>query len=411
MEKLTQDLIIDILSRLPTVPLLQSRCVCKSWHHIITFDAIFYTLRNNHQSLLTNADALTLISPSHFTDKSADQLYFTHFNENVRPLIQKIDVSSFIHGITKEVYLRVVGVCNGLICLATFQKPLHGLSAPMDKRRIKSFQILNPISRENLELPNFEEESLLSTSDGVTGKISKRRFYGFGFDKCNQVFKLVLFLVFDDVDDEYGNSNNVVNEMFVFTFGSGWRRSLGEVPSMIRYAFSDASNVCVNGCLYWITCTAVPDSTNYSLVIMSFNLGDETFGTIETPEMIVVESAYYLVQAHYYYTLAVFENRLCWIDMKNDKHINIWIKKSDSEESWIKKFCLQKNLLPGHYGPVRPIKLERNGELFLYHRNHVISYNVRCNMSKFFIIDEELEGISHDEGFPFAGSFISVSSQ
>ncbi|PIA28558.1 hypothetical protein AQUCO_06800011v1 [Aquilegia coerulea] len=405
MEKLTQDLIIDILSRLPTVPLLKSRCVCKSWNHIITFDPIFYTLRNNHKSLLTNADALILLSPCNFTDRSVDQLYFTQLNDP--PLIQKIAVSSFVRGITKEVYLRIVGVCNGLICLATFQKPLCGPSS-VDKQMIKSFYILNPISRENLELPKFEEESLLSiSSGGSTGKLKQRRFYGFGFDKCNQVFKLVLFVIFYDVDDDYDNKI-VMSEMLVFTFGSGWKRVLGEVPNMMRYAFTEASNVCVDGRLYWITCTTVPDSNSYNMVIMSFNLSDEAFGIIQIPEMVVVESDYYLVQAHYYYTLTVLENCLCWVDMKNDKHINIWIKTS--AESWTKKFCLQKNLLPRHFGPVRPIKLEQNGELFLYHRNHVISYNVQCNKSKFFIIDGELEGISHDEGFSFAGSFISVNS-
>lgn len=389
MEKLTLDLTVDILSRLPTLSLLRSTSVCKLWHHIITTDPIFTTLRNSSSTIYT--DALVLTIPC---DLSARQLYFTQL---VHPhFIKKIDLPSFIHGITGRVYPTMIGVCNGLICLAAFPNVLRDAGTAA---LVKAFYIINPISNQHLKLPNIKETlSILPASNIV------RILYGFGWDKRNQVFKLVVF-VFGVHDD--GN-------MLVFTLSSGWRRSLGGVPFMMQFAFGDASKVYVDGCVYWITGAPLPNSaallstTDISLVIMSFNLSEEAFSVVQTPELVICGNPFFLNQANYY-TLAVLDSCLCWVDSNSEDHIMIWIKKNG--QSWTKSFCLQKSLIaPNIFGPVTPIKFEQNGQLFLQYGYRVICYNVQDNTTAFFNVDQEPEGISLAQGFPFVGSFIPINS-
>ncbi|KAF5180515.1 hypothetical protein FRX31_029897 [Thalictrum thalictroides] len=219
-------------------------------------------------------------------------------------------------------------------------------------------------------------------------------FYGFGFDKRNQVFKLAVFV--------FGLDDDNVKKL-IFTLGgvdSGWRSILCSIPCMMRYAFGSISNVYVDGCLHWITGNTMPNSTDCTMIIMSFNLSDEAFGVIRTPELLVVDQDIFCMQVNY--RLAVLDNCLCWVDSENKKHTNIWIKKGG--ESWTKSFCLKKSVIPV-FGPVTPIKFEHNDHLFLQNPNAVVCYNVQDNTVRSFDVNEDRQGISQAEVFPFVGSF------
>ncbi|KAF5208464.1 hypothetical protein FRX31_001947 [Thalictrum thalictroides] len=171
----------------------------------------------------------------------------------------------------------------------------------------------------------------------------------------------------------------------------------------MRYAFSNASSIYVDGCLHWITRNTMPNSTDRTLVIMSFNLSDEAFGVIQTPELVVVDH-------HSVHELAVLDNSLCWVDSESNNHINIWIKKGD--ESWTRSFCLQKSIVaPPSFGPVTPIKFEQNGRLFLKNRKCVACYDVQDNTATFFDVNYgDPQRDSYPDVFPFVGSFISINS-
>lgn len=264
---------------------------------------------------------------------------------------------------------------------------------------VESFHILKPISEENLQLPKFDKILRIASTSEI-----KRTLYGFGFDKLNRLFKLVVF-VFHGV-------YNVNVKMLVFDLEgvtSRWKRILGDVPCMMRFAFPDYSNAYADGCLHWITGSTMPNSTDYSLVITSFSLSDAVFGVLQTPELIVVKQPFFLMQADFY-TLAVLDDCLCWVDSNSEHHITIWIKKS--VESWTKSFCLKTCLIaPCIFGSVTPIKFEKNGVLFLQYGYRIICYNVQDHTVGFFDVDEEPpQGMALGVGFPFVGSFIPVNS-
>ncbi|PIA46020.1 hypothetical protein AQUCO_01600352v1 [Aquilegia coerulea] len=391
MERLTQDLILDVFSRLPLICLLRVRCVSKSWH-TITSGPILSTLRIQ-RSVTTNnlTDAIVLSCPN---NSPGNQLYFAEGEPN-NPIVKKIDLS-FIYG-TGQILLSVVGVCNGLLCLSSYPTFRGGINA-IDS--LKYISLLNPITGEHKQLPTF---------DRPTRSLNNlRSLCCFGFDDSQRVFKVAIFVF-------YGNNSinatssaldafKDMSEMYVYTLGSSntWRKTVGNVPNMLYHHHANASNVFAKGALHWICATPV-NSSEFERRIVSFNLGYENFSVIKPPEVVVVE------QSLDCYSLATLGNCLSWVDVKHEDFVDIWLRKSDNgEESWIKNFSIRKELIaPRLYARLQPIKLRENGDLLLLYTGRLVVYNAQSNICEFITINEDPRRSGAGRAFPYVGSFIS----
>ncbi|PIA45904.1 hypothetical protein AQUCO_01600273v1 [Aquilegia coerulea] len=408
MERLTKDLTLNIFSRLPVCSLLGCKCVSKYWFNVIS-DPILSTLRNE----LTTNSIIEAIVVTHPFDLTANQLYFVaekkQQEEEATAIIKKKIDLSFIQDDTSKLNVSLVGVCNGLLCLVNIRVIAYRRGGDIDP--YESIFVLNPITGDHQELtPKFENPI---PRDGLQTACILLEF---GFDDIHRVFKVIAFIFRYDssIDDEIDNDVVYVNdvdmtEMQVYTIGGNnlWRREFGNVPYILRYRFGKVSNVFVNGCLHWITRTLVQNSVDYKLLIMSFNLGSEDFGVIQTPEEIVMELPYLVMQSNYY-ALAVLDNCLSLVDSMHDNNLDIWLRKSDNgNESWIKYFSIQKELiLERGISQVMPIKLKMNGEILLLAHYRLVVYNARNKTCRPFASDEGPEGISGARAFPFVGSFI-----
>ncbi|KAF5187255.1 F-box protein [Thalictrum thalictroides] len=412
MERLTPDLILDVFSRLPLIFLIRARCVSKSWHTIVS-DPILSTLRIQ-LSLTTNilTDAIVLTCSN---DIPGNQLYFVEGEPNY-PIVKKIDLS-FIYG-TGQFLLSVVGVCNGLLCLTTYPTfPGRSFMDTIDT--LKYICLLNPITGEHKQLPIFDRPSCFMSNMtslccfGVNYSQPMRILTSlccFGFDGSQRVFKVAIFVFYGNHSRDVTSSavdafKDMTTEMYVYTLGSSnlWRKTVGNVPTMLYYYHANASNVFASGSLHWISATPV-NSSEFKRHIVSFNLGYENFSVIKPPEVVVVERSVNC------YALAVLENCLSWVDVNHEDFVDIWLRRSDNGvESWIKHFSLQKELIaPCFYGIVQPIKLRENGDLLLLHSGHFIVYNAQRNMCEFIEIYEDPRVMgSAVEAFPYVGSFIS----
>ncbi|KAF5193027.1 F-box protein [Thalictrum thalictroides] len=414
MERIPRDLTLNIFSRLPVYSLLSCKCVCKHWFNL-TSDPILSTLRNQLTTTNSITEAIVV------TYLPGNQLFFVAEKENTAEnhfystiIKKKIDIS-FIHDDSSKIIVSLVGVCNGLLCLVNI-RIIGFRSNPFE-----SIHVLNPITGDHLELiPKFENPICRH------GLQTYCIILGFGFDEIHRVFKVVAFIFRYDssIDDNIVDDDDDMTEMLVYTIGGGggggatgnnlWRRAFGNVPYILRYHFGPeshkASNVYVNGCLHWVTRTLVQNSLDYKLVILSFHLGYEDFGFIQTPEEIIGEL--YLLMQSSYYSLAVLDNCLSFVDSKHDEVIDIWLSKNDGgNQSWIKYFSIQKQLVleRGFGHQVMPIKQKMNGEILLLANYHMVVYNPQNKTCRPFAFDDDPEEISGAIAFPFVGSFINAA--
>lgn len=143
---LGEDLIIEILLRLPTKSILCFRAVCKSWHRIIT-DPTFLATRGHRQPVEVLLFT-TLPEPVNSRcdadialetiDKAGSGRRLVRYPKTVRPQVTT-PVSRLRHFYKEDHYL-LLGSCNGLLLF---------------KRNTGYYLICNPATRQWADLPKL----------------------------------------------------------------------------------------------------------------------------------------------------------------------------------------------------------------------------------------------------------------
>ncbi|KAG5549750.1 hypothetical protein RHGRI_014900 [Rhododendron griersonianum] len=222
--------------------------------------------------------------------------------------------------------VRVLGCCDGLVCIET-----------------KSTLFLwNPSTRKSKRLPSVD----LPHGHVVV--------YGFGYDSSIDDYKVVGFL--------YGHSG-IDFEVKVYTLRTdSWRR-IGDFPHG-DLPYRHSSGVFVNGALHW----NVSRETNG--IIVSLDLAKETYGKILKPEY---------RDGRLYETLCAFNGCLCVLsDYRICAHL--WVMKEYGiRDSWTKLAVVPyatrvSNL---QYIDTMPFFIFKNGEVLLYTRMHLVRYNLK----------------------------------
>ncbi|KAL7185293.1 hypothetical protein ACSBR2_027260 [Camellia fascicularis] len=103
---LSNKVLIEILSRLPLISLLQFSCVCKSWYSLISTPSSI-TSHLNHSTTTFN-----LILLRHYSHRK--ERFSLHFNNQTFPKFLNLKCPSSTHF---KYYFTIVGSCNGLLCL------------------------------------------------------------------------------------------------------------------------------------------------------------------------------------------------------------------------------------------------------------------------------------------------------
>ncbi|XP_062017217.1 F-box/kelch-repeat protein At3g06240-like [Rosa rugosa] len=189
--KLPEDIIVEILLKLPFKYLIQCSCVSKKWRSLILFDPQFskphYKVASEQRSL--GQSLLCVSRRSKFPLKWFEIPVYTS-----DPKFQSLEVlagdhvpNSFLSFPLKEKKygsLQLLGSCNGLVCLGE-------LSAY--ERHYKNVCIWNPSTGFIRELPEWERkpQSLL---DGVIAFASS----GFGYVSATDDYKYVALA--NDID-------------------------------------------------------------------------------------------------------------------------------------------------------------------------------------------------------------------
>ncbi|KAM7462981.1 hypothetical protein LguiA_031102 [Lonicera macranthoides] len=301
--ELAGDILSNIFLELPVISLLRCKCVCKLWRQLIS-DPIFIKLHLNqhHQEkILLRSDQ--------------DSFYSFNFEETCGNPV------SFRDFPFKGRYLnRILGSCNGLLCLALNQELLDII----------------------LWNPSIGDYKMLPTANPP---IDNRQMVGFGYDSSVDDYKIVRIITYE--------SKFLRVDMYTL------KTNLWEVISqdvLDRNSINVGSNLlgcALNKFIYWVG----------SGTIICFDLENNEFRKVSLPWDPNRGSPEYLM---------VIRGRLCIREAELPRHRNssddtVWTLKEDEQgKEWIKLMTIYWSSTSWpRRGPPGPVCCLENGKILL----------------------------------------------
>ncbi|XVF52488.1 hypothetical protein PTKIN_Ptkin05aG0022300 [Pterospermum kingtungense] len=324
-----QEIILQILYRLPVKTLVKFTLVCKSWQSLITTSCFINTHLAKTLSKPITSQPLLI---RRFTDSPKKEQYFLHLSHESLDIFQtlKSPLKS-----RKNLYARIVGTVHGLICLSD---DIFGYTYRI--------VLWNPSVRRSIELPRpnitFHEVGLYNFA------------LGFGFDAKKNDYKVVRLAYVQSEDDGF---HLLPPKVEVFSVAEkGWRMVSGKglecccVEATWTQCF-------LNGRVHWIAYENKMGSLKNWVLL--FDMEDEKFRKMKLPESLVDINPMMLFISMSRGMLTVFEyygdseNRLC----------NIWVRAEYGDvKSWSKMYSIDNGVLGGGG---RVYRLTEHGEVFL----------------------------------------------
>ncbi|CAB4274595.1 unnamed protein product [Prunus armeniaca] len=327
---LNNDIFVEILSRLPAKSLLSLQCVCKSWRALISD----YHFVMKH---LIHAAATCSINNSLTLFLSSTRLYSIVSvgldKDHVHVANRELDLPVKIPDI---LITRIVGSCNGLICLQV---------------NCTNIVIWNPCTGHSKLLP--KPYSLLS------GFL----FFGFGYDSTTDDYKVIR-------GSRTALSKETVVEVFSLRTNSWWRRSNKDHG----YVCLNGKGCFFNGALYWVELQWAGGPRPIGSRILSFDLAEEKFQeTVSLPYLGKEEN-------YVFAGIGVSRNSLFVYSDPMGSDLRIWVMKEYRvRESWAEPIeiylgqILQEEVDESF---LRPLCILESGEVLLdYNRNVLVLYN------------------------------------
>ncbi|KAK3417201.1 hypothetical protein EUGRSUZ_H02939 [Eucalyptus grandis] len=333
-ESIPEEIVVDILLRLPAKSLVRCKCVCKRWRSLIS-DPGF---AKSHLQKLKAGDLIPsqriIIGGRNGPLKTVD--YEALDGGEGRMVVP--------HGIEPS---RIVGSCDGLVCLI-------GPS---------NFVIYNPTTREYMELPGSDFVDQATLFRGARND----SFYGFGYDSQSDDYKIAL-VVGDVVEVENW-------KVAIFSLKScSWRMMMIEVP------FQEEEVECGHPAVYWkgaLHCHVYVWNMNDEgfSAILSFDLSEEKFHQV-LPVPPVDEDIFLL-------GLEIHGANLFIYNTAQNPRIEAWMTDEYRiGAQWEKWFSIDSNGFINWNRPFEkiPLAYTRSGKIvFLMDRKWMILFNPEDN--------------------------------
>ncbi|XP_059665491.1 F-box protein CPR1-like [Cornus florida] len=332
---LPEEVLTDIFTRLPIKTLLQIRCACKSWYALITSPNF---IQHVNRTLAHNTPPLLLLrycidNKEHYTVHCDDETFV-----QCRPLDSAFDHSPIS-------YFRILGSCNGLICLYDSDGPTEIII------------LWNPAIDKSVTL------RIESNSKGCA--------FGFGFDSRTNDYKVVRLVYVHDSSFDY----SVRPEVDVYELSTGiwrrWRRGIGSAPPPpCHIILCQWSHVFVNGASHWIALNGSVGLWNKIwYLILSFDMGTEVFTEMMLPSGIANGCELKVSIALFGESLSLF----CYDDgfSSTSIHCCIWVMKEYGvASSWTKLCTVDIG------GICQVLGFRKTGEVLVEKRNgRLVSYD------------------------------------
>ncbi|XP_058187808.1 F-box/kelch-repeat protein At3g17530-like [Rhododendron vialii] len=378
IDKLSEDLLMEILWRLPVKSLLQFKSVCKNWYALIR-NPSFISLHHQRAAFIAADENTDCLLVKRFLDGGEGAVVLS-FVPDQNP-VEDIDISST--GLDIKA-LRILGPCNGIVCLTRF-----GLNSPivLCNPSMKEFRILPQPSYKNDHISNL----------------------GFGFHFFTDDYKVVRFAMMSTDLNIRGIDEMI--EIYDLSTDS-WREVEAKSPIESGFHCCHDSYVSWNGDCFWYA----NSHDNGGAVIMTFSMTDEVFEEMPVPEVCLLDqhgenklfvlndSLAMVIYPKWWCNPYVFPPDLFLLE----KSFDIWVmNEEDVEVSWTKKFTI---------GPFKGLDwalgFRQNGE-FLLERGYgqMMSYNLNTRERKEYEVHDQVQGHPPPPNLqvlPYTESLVSV---
>uniref|UniRef100_A0A2N9I8H1 F-box domain-containing protein n=1 Tax=Fagus sylvatica TaxID=28930 RepID=A0A2N9I8H1_FAGSY len=308
MSSLLEEVILEILSRLPVKPLLRFRCVSKPW--LARIDTPEFIKLHLKQSLKTNTNRSLILRGGY--------LYSTDFDS----LDRAIELDHPLK--TPHLGTEILGSCNGLLCLYNGEEDVV---------------LWNPSTRKYKKLPVTIMEF---PHDGFC--VCQFVIYGFGYDEKSDDYKVVRLVQFYADDNDLWES-----EVKVYSLkNDSWNR-VQDCPYYLRY--KRGYGMLASGALHWVVNPkAESDKTN---LILTFDLGVEEYRLVPQPDF---------VDKDFHMNVGVLGGCLT-IQCNHFKvNLDVWVMKEYGvKESWMKLFSVMQPETIRSFDYVRPVAYSKSG--------------------------------------------------
>ncbi|OIW01001.1 hypothetical protein TanjilG_16250 [Lupinus angustifolius] len=362
----SDDLIMQILSWLPVMYLLQFRCVAKSWKSLIslpTFIKLHLERSPRNANLFI---ALDDIFEDSFSVMYCCKHYFLEYPSSV--------ISDEGGGVSLTYKYCFIGSCNGLVCLHGSTSEDGEFEVYEYNRREYWFRICNPA----LGLRS-KKSPLLCVDLDIFDSIE----CGFGYDKSSDTYKVVAIL-----SNTSAMEDSERTQVKVYAIGEHCWRDIQPFPAF-PYNFEKQGRF-LSGTINWLAVQNyspeydLDEVTIDQLVIVSLDLGKETYQQFLLPDG--------LNEAHVHNPrLVVLMDCLCLSYDYKITYFVLWqMKEFGIEKSWtqlvkvsyeylqIKRFPFP---LPGpRFYSSMPLCMSDNGDVLMLIDDQVyevILYNMR----------------------------------
>ncbi|EOY12848.1 F-box and associated interaction domains-containing protein, putative isoform 1 [Theobroma cacao] len=356
---LPQEVILEILRRLPVKSLVKCRSVCKAWNSLIKSPSF---ISSHLQTALSKPNDHLLLLRLFENDKES---YFLHFDND------DFDEYKQLHFPFKSnsPWFRLVGSCNGLVCLQDGFFPLDSVE----------LILWNPSIQKYITLPK----------PGVTC-LSGRAYnstLGFGFDSRTNDYKLL-----NVVSMSVGEEAETLTEVYLFSLdGNSWKRVTAISP---KYGIEGHEfSAFVNGAVHWLGYQRGKDG-GFRNMVLGFDISTEKFNVIRLPESLVDLCPMDLsIMKYEESSIAVLKR-----DWEDGEQLDMWVMKEYGvNESWTKVLHLTDQ--SGESLP-RVLGFRKNREVLLeVDGGELASLDLNCRQM-------ENLGIEAEAGFLFVGSYV-----
>lgn len=322
-----EEVILQILARLPIKSLFRFRCVCKFWDRL-PGNKYFIQLYNQVSS--ANPMMLVEILKSFYTQSSYICV------DSLR------GVSEFSLEFLKD-RVKVRASCNGLLCCASV--PNKGL-----------YYVCNPMTRDYILLPRTRERPMtrFHPDDEAT-------LVGLGFDASSTKFSVVLAGFYRPF------GRRPFDSFICLVFDSEtntWRRSITSRTEEFTH-MNKNQVVYSNGSLHWLTYSC--------LYILVLDLDHDIWRKISLPDRVVAGTG---TRLH----LLELDGSVSVIQI-SDSWMTIWVLKDYNGEEWFETDRISLRCIKGLVHSVFPIS--QTGEcVFLATQRQILEYHRKSRVWK-----------------------------
>ncbi|KAM7512003.1 hypothetical protein LguiB_010878 [Lonicera macranthoides] len=275
-----QEVIIEILSRLPVKTLLKFKSVCKNWYAIIKSTNFISKHLHNHYD--NDTGGLLLIqrfipeSRLYGFELFTDKTLATDSNPIVDPYLQNTAFAQSVLG------------------------PLNGLYVLFNRK--DRLALWNPAIREFKPLPSHPITDQIRAEDYMNDPT-----IGFGFDTLTNDYKVVWFIPRRPAE------NNI---FLLYTLSNdSWREVMidGSFSDVYLHPSTCNANTFWNGSYYWVAPEYNDQRGNY-FSIYAFDMINEVLSAVQCPPV-------------YFYSLIMYNGRIATFFV-NGMNIDIWVMES-----------------------------------------------------------------------------------